>query len=282
MSATSSLVPDGSKFSFSVGRMRILFMRHPEWWVWFFSLFVWALLIINLFTTSHEVGHSGSITYCMPMGTVQVGANSQHEIQNISSKILTTISNGMVPWIIMVVAMMFPLLNEPIRHVAFSVRRKDRDFAILSFLIGYIIAWSVVGILFLLLPLFLDVAIGNRTHFVNCLIKASGFLLAAALIWHPARPLRMTKCGQTMPIRIQGWHLLSTSLSYGLKMGFACLNMCWAPMAALMLAHHNIILMFAVTIIIIYERYFLPHTSKLSGYAWGLIALTLFAIEMWA
>jgi len=178
--------------------------------------------------------------------------------------------------------MMFPLLNEPIRHVAFSVRRKDRDFGIFWFFTGYAITWTVAGVLFRLLALFLDVMPVDQSHLLNSIIAGSGFLLAAAFTWHPARPLKMAKCGQTAPIRIHGWHLVSDSLFYGLKMGYACVNMCWAPMAALMLVHHNIVLMLAVTVVIIYERYLLPHTSKLPGYAWGVIAFTLFGIEMWA
>jgi predicted metal-binding membrane protein len=221
------------------------------------------------------------------MGGVQAQEYSNYGIRGIFeekitySAILTIVSNGMLPWIIMVVAMMFPLLNEPLRHVAFSLRRKNRYIGVFTFLAGYTVAWSAGGVLFLLLSFFLDGVVGAQTQ-VNYLIKASGFLLAAVLIWHPARPLKMARCGQTMPIRIQGLFLLFDSLFYGLKMGFDCLRMCWAPMAALMLAHHSIILMGIVTVIIIYERYSLSHTSKLPGYALGLIALTMFSIGMWA
>jgi hypothetical protein len=224
---------------------------------------------------SRDVKLPGGAAYCGSTGAPHI-LNGQP----ISSRIMTMISNGMVPWIFMVAAMMFPLLNEPIRHVAFSVRRKDKSFAIGEFLIGYSTTWTIVGVLFLLLPLFLDMLVGDQTNFVNGVIKASGFLLAAALVWQPARAIRMTKCNMTMPIRIQGWQLHLDSLFYGFRTGFACLYMCWIPMAALMSAHHNIILMFAVTIIIIYERYLLPHTSKLPGYAWGLLAILLFAIEI--
>lgn len=282
MSATTDLTADGSRYSFLAGRMRALFMRHPEWWAWVFSLFAWALSVMDSFTASHAVKDPGPIIYCMPTGTVRVAGHSTYEIQPVSSRILATISTGLAPWITMVVAMMFPLLTEPIRHVVFSVRRKDRKLGIFGFLVGYTITWTAAGVLFLLLPLFWDIVVGDQTPFVNGLSRASGFLLAAALIWLPARPVRMMKCGQTMPIRIQGWQLHSDSLFYGLKMGFACLNICWAPMAALMLAHHNVILMYVVTIVLFYERYLLRHTSKLPGYAWGALALTLFGIEMWA
>jgi predicted metal-binding membrane protein len=288
MSAISSLAPSGGKFLFSAGKMRTLLRMHPEWWAWFLSIVVWGLLVMDLFPAPHNAGRPGTITYCTPAGIVSVPGHSPFEAHSIlkedpfSSRILTTVSDGLLPWIFMVAAMMFPLLNEPIRHVTFSIRRKDRFFGIFWFLTGYAITWTIGGALFRLLALFLDIIAGDKSQLLRSLIIASGFLLAAALTWHPGRPVKMSKCGQTMPIRINGWHLLLDSLFYGLRMGYACLNMCWAPMAALMLVHHNIVLMLAVTVAIIYERYLLPHTSKLPGYVWGVIAFTLFSIEMWA
>ena len=283
MRTTISLVAEDSKFSSLVRGVRTLFMKHPEWGGWFFSLFVWALFGMDLFNASHEVRHSSShIIYCAPPGTIQATGSSIHEVSHIFFQLLSTISNGLLPWIIMVVAMMFPLLNEPIRHVAFSVKRKDWYLGVFGFLIGYTLTWALAGLVFLLLPLFLNMLVGYQTHFVSALIKSSGFLLAAALVWLPFRPIKMAKCSQTMSIRIEGWQLHADSLTYGLKMGLTCLNMCWSPMAALMLVHHNIFLMYVVTMVIICERYLLPHTSKLPGYAWGVIALTLFGIEIWA
>lgn len=286
MSSLTGFLANGGKFSSFTGRLRILLMRYPEWWVWFFSLFVWILLFMQPFIASDKGEQSGHLLYCMTAEMTPVTAHPSNEIQTIlketsvSSKVASTISNGLIPWIIMVVAMMFPLLNEPVRHVAFSVRQKDRDLGISWFLIGYTVIWTLAGVLFLLLPVVLNHAVGERTALVNGLINVSGFLLAAIIVWLPNRPLAMIRCSETIPIRIQGWQLHTDSLTYGLKMGFACLRMCWAPMAALMLVHHGVILMLVATAIIVYERYRLPHTSKLPGYAWGVIAFTLLGIEI--
>jgi hypothetical protein len=285
MSTITGIVTDYGKLTLLTRRVRTFFVRHPEWWVWLFSAVVWMLLLTNMFTTFYQIKHAESV-YCIPTGIVSKGGHSRSEIQqilkmgNISLKAFTTISNGMFPWMIMVVAMMFPLLKDPIRHVAFSVRQKDRNVAVGEFLLGYTLTWTGVGVLFLLIPLLLNTLIGGQTRFVNSLVAASGFLLAAALIWLPGRRILMVKCGQTAPISIQGWQLHWDSLSYGLKMGFACLTICWVPMVALMLAHHNIMLMCVVTIILIGERYFLPHTSKIQSYAWATIAVALFGIGM--
>ncbi|TWJ03200.1 putative metal-binding integral membrane protein DUF2182 [Mucilaginibacter frigoritolerans] len=284
MSADAGVAANSNSFSFPAEKMRMLIIKHPEWWAWFLSLFAWVLIVGNLFTNAHQTGHLSMITYCTPRGIVKVLGHSPFELhavwkeEPVSSRILTTIRTGLLPWMIMVVAMMFPLLNEPIKHVAFSVKRKDMDLGIGGFLIGYIITWTAVGVMFLLLSFFLNLIIGDLSHFASALITASGFLLAAVFIWHPGRPIKMTKCGQTAPIRIQGWHLFLDSLFYGVKMGFNCFNTCWVPMAALVLAHHNIPLMFIVTAVIIHDRYLLPHTSKFTGYAWMVVAATLFII----
>jgi predicted metal-binding membrane protein len=286
MSSTSFLVT-GSKFSFLVERIRILYIRNPEYRALLFSLCAWAFLVANLFAAPHDGMHSGSITYCMPVAKAPVVGHLTYEGQNIleeeplSSRILSMVLNGLPGWIIMVIAMMFPLLNEPLKHVAFSVKQKDRGFAISEFLIGYTLIWAIAGASFLSLPVICGIVVSHQTHFINGIVKASGFLLAAALLWYPARPVVMSKCSQTIPIRIQGWQLHFDSGYYGLKTGLACLAICWAPMAALMLAHHNFFLMYVVTIVLVCERYLLPHTSKLPAYAWGIIALTLFGIEMW-
>lgn len=254
--------------------MKAILIRHPEWWAWAFSLFVWALLVKGQLFPPHELKPPGTIIFCIPQGTAIL------KMGDISPGILTTLSNGLLNWVFMVIAMMFPLLNEPIRHVAFSVRRKDRKFGILWFLVGYTIMWTAIGLLFLLLPLFLNMFGSERMPLVMGLVTASFFALAAASVWFPNRPIRMTKCGQTMPIRIRGRQLHSDSLVYGLKIGFTCLKLCWAPMAALMLAHHNVLVMYLVTSVLIFERYLLPHTSRFSGYAWGIIALTLFGMNI--
>ena len=189
MSATIYLIKNGNKSSMFIARLRTLFLKHPELWVWFFSLYAWSLLVKFFFTASNEVRYSlNSIIRCSPTGIVKTDVYSANGIELVASEVLTTILNGLLPWIIMLIAMMFPLLNEPIRHVSNSVRRKDSYFAILWFLIGYSIVWTFAGMLILLFPLFLVLLVGQTTPFLNALITSSGFLLAAALACLEARP----------------------------------------------------------------------------------------------
>ena len=114
--------------SIALSKQLILYRRQlqawllfsPEWWVWVISAFVWIWLIGNL-----EPGAAGEhVMHQMLDSTTSMGG---------SSEAVMAINKGFVPWVLMIMAMMFPMLNDPIRHVAFSIRRKHRNLAISAF-----------------------------------------------------------------------------------------------------------------------------------------------------
>ncbi|MNV26867.1 hypothetical protein D3C71_1179940 [compost metagenome] len=79
------------------------------------------------------------------------------------------------------------------------------------------------------------------------------------------------KCDLTLPIRLHGWYFLKDSVTYGMKIGVICMQMCWIVMIGLMLVHHSIFVMLAASFILVTERYLVPHNSKLIGYFWMLL-----------
>lgn len=260
---------------------------HPEWWVWFISAYVWSWFIVSHLTSFSGSGLSANVFYCMPIQDSKGTSNFILQTGSVfresapTTRILETLQNGMVPWAIMIVAMMFPLLNEPVRHVTFSVRRKDKNLGIVFFLLGYLIIWTMIGVVFLLFPVLIELIVSEQNSLIITSIGALGFGVAAALIWHPSRPRRMTQCSMTLPIRIDGWSLYFDSAYYGIRIGLVCFVMCWAPMMALVLVHHTFLIMLLSTLILIYERYFIPHDSKIPGYAWGMMALAIVGLEVW-
>lgn len=288
MSAGHYTARGGNGFAYYYGKLRSFWVKHPQWWIYLLCLSAWVILFCNVYTGPGFHSPTGPIIYCMTSGSMQAEALPAEAIQTplaakgILAYIAQAITNGIVPWLLMVMAMMFPMLNGPVRHVFFAVRRRDRHAGILTFLLGYALAWTTAGLLFLITPLILDSITGPRGAYLNGLIKASGFLVAALLVWLPSRPTQLTKCSQTMPIRIGRPQLYTDCFRYGLKMGMVCLAMCWATMAALMLSHHSLLLMYIATVVLFYERYLLPHTSKLPAYAWMATALVLFGIEIWS
>lgn len=262
-------------------RRQFSLAQSPEWWVWLFSLFVWTVLILSeiLIPTSKSETYVGMIL-CFPsdFGQVDSIGNSLLKQPDGWTTLLSSISKGILPWILMLIAMMFPLLKRSIQHTALSIQRKDRELGILTFLLGYTLVWFIAGFFFLTIPLTINYFIENST--LSILAGGLLFLLAGFMSSLPKRKIIMMQCERTQPIRIRGFNLYKDCLYYGLTIGMACLGMCWIPMAALMLAHHSIGLMLVVSLIVLIERYYVSHDSKLISYAWYGMGIFLFVREL--
>ena len=258
-------------------RLRVYFAVHPEWWVWLFSGFVWTLLIWSSVFTVVNGDSFSSLISCLPIDSVSGEDISAGILKQPTAfdSIRTRLIASIFPWVVMIIAMMFPLLKRAIRHTAHSVLRSDREISILLFLFGYVLFWSAIGLLFLMLPVLLDFIFGSHSAMSNGVAAGIVFIIAAMISWLPSRQVIMVRCEFTRPIRIKGWNLIKDSVIYGMVIGIACLRMCWAVMAALMLAHHSTFLMFIVSAIVLIERYRVPHESPIPGYAWTIIGVAL-------
>jgi hypothetical protein len=253
-------------------------LENPQWRTWSLSMAAWLMLLVDFFMKDDQQGsYTRQIINCGQAAAVLFSANGFHSLTYLIISILYSLQSSTF----MVIAMMFPLLNEPVKHVAHSVKAKDRNKAVFCFLSGYSMVWMILGLSMLTVPHFFGWLDRNSSHWTAVIMRSSGFVLATVFVWLPSRPLKMVKCSQTMPIRIEGLPLVSDTLSYGCKMGKICLDICWPQMTAIVLYAHNIFLMYIVTIVLIYERYHLPHTSKIPGFIWAAVALMLFGTEMW-
>ena len=116
----------------------------PQWWTWALSGLVWVWLV-----SSAGMGgdHEGSMHH--------MHHGDMFQLTSASNTVLT-LSAGLGGWVVMVIAMMFPLLNEQIRHVAFSIPQRRKNFAITLFLSGYTLLWSLAGLAFLSMKLVMD------------------------------------------------------------------------------------------------------------------------------
>lgn len=246
---------------------RGFFAYNPEWWVWLFSITIWSFFVING-SCFHDIETSqkNNVILCLPYSSAMGETTNSSILRqlSLSESISQQILLGIGPWLLMISAMMFPLLRRSIRHVTFSVLKRDSDLGIIIFLIGYSIVWILVGLLFLALPEFIKhLPIKEFPYYVAAAIL---FFLSAFLSWLPYRRIIMMKCEMTIPIRLHGWKMIRDLLIYGTRIGFACLNMCWIVMLALVFTNHNLWLMLTTSLIILIERYFVPHESKLPGY----------------
>ena len=149
----------------------------------------------------------------------------------------------------MVVAMMFPMVLDPIRITAARSLWRRRHRAIAVFLIGYVAIWIVFGFgASLLSALVGQIGIGPHT--------AAGVAFGIALLWQitPVRRRAVTGCHRTLPISPSGWRADGDCLRYGWIIGSSCIVSCWALMLACMLSGHSVPAMIVITCIGWIER----------------------------
>jgi predicted metal-binding membrane protein len=254
-------------------RQNVLLAINPQWRVWLFSTVIWILLFfegLQAYSSNYVVTH---VFLCSPVyvagepNTFNYSAESQ-----AFSKSLEPLIQGFFSWIIMIFAMMFPLLKRSIQHVATAVRRRNQNGSIVLFLVAYTLPWAIAGIGFMLIPRMASVFLAAYPSNLLLLIAACGFVLACLFSWHESRTTVMMKCELTMPIRIDGMLRYRDTFKYGLTIGINCIKMCWVVMLPLMFASHNFLLMMVVSLIVLIERYYVPHDSKIPGIAWLSIA----------
>ena len=228
--------------------LRIQVMHHPEWLVWCFSITVWLFFALG-------------------------GMHVLHISPLSETNLFSATVSSLWPWGIMVIAMMFPLLNEPVRHVAFSVSSSRRRSTIMIFLLGYTTFWLLIGSVMISAYTYYQFYYKDLISVV--FVGAMVFLLAGALIWTSGRRKLLTACSISIPIQFNSRKTYTDALAYGWIMGKACFKTCWAPMLALVLCHHDLWLMSLVTIGMLLERYKLPHKSTKISYYWVVIGLAL-------
>ena len=197
----------------------------PEWWSLGLCLGAWLMIMWKAVAGSASHGHV------------------HHEVAGPNPEPLL-IQNFW--WLVMVVAMMFPLLTAHIRNTAARSLWVRRHRAIGAFLVGYVAPWilfglAAVGILFVLeIP---------RT--------ASGLIgVSAALIWQVMPPRRrfVLACHRTQPIAPVGLRADFDCVRYGWMVGNNCVLSCWALMLACLLFGHSIVAMIGLTAIGLIER----------------------------
>lgn len=208
---------------------------HPEWWSLGLCAAAWLLIlwragetILNIPASHLHSGHG--------MSTELSGEQIAWSIQSFW-------------WLVMVVAMMFPMVLDPIRITAARSLWRRRHRAIAVFLVGYVGIWIMFGFGASLLSAFVAQT-GFRPDMV------AGVAFGIALIWQitPVRRRAVTGCHRTLPISPFGWRADGDCLRYGWIIGSSCLVSCWALMLACMLSGHSVPAMIGITAIGWIER----------------------------
>ncbi|MBO3460751.1 DUF2182 domain-containing protein [Aetokthonos hydrillicola Thurmond2011] len=154
-------------------------------------------------------------------------------------------------WLIMLVAMMTPLLADPIRHLWVRSLPRRRWLAVVLFLAGYITIWMMAGVVLMLFTLLLWIFSWFPTLFVA---------LALAIAWQttPWKQACLNHCHWTPRLSPFGLAANWDCLRYGMANGLWCVGACWALMLLpLATVHVYSMLMVAIAtgLILVVERY---------------------------
>lgn len=212
----------------------------PEWWSLGLCLGAWLLILFRAGAGSvhGQLHHSGAPAESSPALPAQ-----------------------MFWWLVMVVAMMFPLLPAHIRNTAARSLWSRRHRAIGGFLTGYLAPWILFGVAAVEALSVLKV----QPWFPVPVLSAIGF--SGALIWQvlPARRRSILACHRTRPIAPAGWPADRDCLLYGWMTGSACMLSCWALMLVCLLSGHSVPAMVGLTSIGLFERS-KPRPQQLFGF----------------
>jgi hypothetical protein len=191
--------------------LRRFFWTHPEWWSLVLAALAWGTLV------SHASEHQEHLHHAVPV---------QVEFLN---------------WCLMVVAMMVPIMLDPLRWVAFQSFRHRRHRAILLFLVGFLLPWMLVGVVVAWLPTF--------DWGRNPLLASGLFGLAALWVLVPVRKNALVFCHLRIPLAPSGWNADRDCLRFSLIVGASCVATCGFLMMACAFTGHNLVAMLGGTVL---------------------------------
>ena len=209
-------------------RWRRLSWPHPEWWSLALCAAAWVAILWGGGPLSAGPHASHGHAHQAGVGAASTGGHAGW-------------GAGTFWWLVMIVAMMFPMLLDPIRTTAERSLWRRRHRAIGGFLIGYLAPWMMFGVVASAAASLLQMYSGLQPA------AAAGF--GAALLWQvtPLKRRAVLACHRTLPIAPAGWRADRDCLRYGWVVGSSCLVSCWALMLACLLAGHNLQVMIGAT-----------------------------------
>lgn len=157
-------------------------------------------------------------------------------------------------WFAMVLAMMTPLLWQPLTHVWQRSLAERRIRAVLLFLGGYVGLWMAATAVLSCLAIALRLAAGNSA-------AALAIALAGAVLWQttPAKVQCLRRCHDLEPLPAFGLAADWASVRFGIQIAGFCIAACWAMMLVPLTSDvAHVALMAAVAFIMLVERYSEP------------------------
>ncbi|MGY4395273.1 putative metal-binding membrane protein [Sphingomonas sp. UYAg733] len=165
-------------------------------------------------------------------------------------------------WLVMLCAMMLPLLHTPLAQVRAGSGARRRDAAVAAFLIAYVAVWIAAIVVLVALASLL------RLTTASSVLAGPLIALGVAAAWQamPIKQRCLYRCG-VAPMPRSGFVHELNAARHGVMVGAACVGSCWALMALpfFFTGAPHILVMAAVALIMLYERYGRPEAHRAAG-----------------
>jgi predicted metal-binding membrane protein len=178
----------------------------------------------------------------------------------------------MLGWLAMMLAMMPPLLTQPLAHLWHRSLARRRSRAIATFAVGYGAVWLAAGIVLTAMAILLEPIMAATG--VPALVAAA----ALAIVWQitPARQFCLNRCHRQARLSAVGIAADLDCLNYGIAVGLSCAGSCWAWMLMPLVAEGvQLPVMAAVTVMLMVERV-APARPARWGFAVPLVSMDAF------
>lgn len=235
----------------TVGQPETTFSRlrleHPEWWGYIAAFVGWLVMAQHWLasTMHHEHAMGGAL---LSVSSLRV------ELQ---------------AWLMMVCAMMLPTVVHPIRNLVFRSYRRRWNQTRLCFLIGYLLPWIGLGLIYALL----NGSVGNSLalhseHFAS-------LLFAVSAIWALSRAHDrwLDVCRISRPLLAEGWQADMDAHVHGIQVGWACVVVCGIPMMACAATGHAPLAMLVGFVIVWAEYTAFRPPKRILAVGFGALAL---------
>lgn len=155
-------------------------------------------------------------------------------------------------WLVMLMAMMTPVLAEPIRYLWVRSLPRRRWRGVFCFMIAYLAIWMMAGLILLIIAKQLH----NFAEHSRWLIVTLSLLIV--IIWQisPWKQACLNHCHLNSRLSPFGLAADYDCLRFGIVKGFWCIGSCWVLMLLpLLFVNISLGLMVMVALIIALERY---------------------------
>jgi predicted metal-binding membrane protein len=176
-------------------------------------------------------------------------------------------------WALMLIAMMTPVLIEPVRYIRMRSFTHRRARAVLLFLGGYAAVWMATGVV-LLGSAFAVEAFAPQSY-----LPAAGIVLVA-LVWQftPIKQRCLNRCHALSGLAAFGTAADLSALRFGAIHGLWCAVSCSAMMLApMLLPGGQLVAMATVSILIFSERLEQPAVPRWRWHGFGQVIRILVA-----